>query len=184
MFKRKLVIANQTLDYVIKTHQRAKRLSLSVYSDNRLVVVVPPGYARSKQVEQFVKDRAEWIAKQQRKLAQQQPLIKNTRTNYLKYKEQARSLIQDRLQSFNQLYKFKIGRVAVRNQQTRWGSCSHNLNFNYRLIFLPTALIDYIIVHELCHLQELNHSQKFWHLVEQTIPDYKLRRRQLKQFNL
>lgn len=94
---------------------------------------------------------------------------------YLKYKEVARELVARRLEYFNQHYKYKIGRVAIRNQRSRWGSCSSkgNLNFSYKIVFLPQELQDYIVVHELCHLGQFNHSQKFWDLVGETIPDYK-----------
>jgi predicted metal-dependent hydrolase len=68
-------------------------------------------------------------------------------------------------------------------QKSRWGSCSRkkNLNFNYKLIQLPLELADYIVVHELCHLQEFNHGQGFWNLVGETIPDYKARRDELRK---
>lgn len=105
-----------------------------------------------------------------------------TKRHYLKYKELARELIHQRLELYNQYYNFNYQRIAVRNQCSRWGSCSSkkNLNFNYKLLFLPQSLTDYIIVHELCHLQEMNHSQQFWNLVAQQIPNYKIFRRRLK----
>ena len=100
---------------------------------------------------------------------------------YEKYKEQARALVHARLEFYNQSYHFKIGKVTIRDQKTRWGSCSSkgNLNFNYKIIFLPPDLIDYIIVHELCHLGELNHSARFWKLVEKQCPDYEILRSRL-----
>lgn len=93
---------------------------------------------------------------------------------YLKHKESARELVSRRLEYFNQHYKYKIGRIAIRNQKRRWGSCSSkgNLNFNYKIVLLQPHLADYIIVHELCHLGQFNHSQKFWDLVKETIEDY------------
>lgn len=93
---------------------------------------------------------------------------------YIQNKESARKLVLSRLEFYNEHYKYKIGRVAIRNQKSRWGSCSSrgNLNFNYKIVFLPAHLSDYIVVHELSHLGQLNHSQKFWDLVEQTIPEY------------
>ena len=104
------------------------------------------------------------------------------RRHYLKYKEQARTLIEERLNYFNQFYNLEVCRVSVRNQKTRWGSCSSkgNLNFNYKILFLPRDAADYIIVHELCHLKEMNHSKNFWALVSQTFPNYKYIRKNLK----
>ena len=89
-------------------------------------------------------------------------------------REEARILVENRLSVFNKFYKFNINRIAIKNTTTRWGSCSSkkNLNFNYKIIYLKPHLADYLIVHELCHLGELNHSKRFWALVSQTIPDY------------
>lgn len=102
--------------------------------------------------------------------------------HYRQHKEQARTIITDRVLHWNQFYKFQYNRIAIRNQRRRWGSCSSlgNLNFNYKLIFLPPHLVDYVVVHELCHLQELNHSRSFWTLVEYTVPDYMQRKAQLR----
>jgi predicted metal-dependent hydrolase len=79
-------------------------------------------------------------------------------------------------------YNFSYNKVFIKNQRTRWGSCSsnRNLNFNYRIINLAPELQDYLIVHELCHLQEFNHGQAFWNLVGLQIPNYKVVRTQLK----
>lgn len=102
------------------------------------------------------------------------------------HKERARALVHERLIHWNQFYNFTYVRVAIRNQSSRWGSCStkRNLNFNYRIVFLAPELADYIIVHELCHLEEFNHSQDFWNLVEKTIPDFQKRRQLLKEINM
>ena len=101
--------------------------------------------------------------------------------DYLRYKEAARALVQAKLTHFNMHYGLVWGRVAIRNQKSRWGSCSKkgNLNFNYRTIQLPEHLQDYLIVHELCHLAHMNHSRAFWSLVAQTIPNYTACRRAL-----
>ena len=95
--------------------------------------------------------------------------------HYLEHKESARELIHARLEYWNQFYNFQYNRVAIRNQRRCWGSCTslRNLNFNYKILFLPPHLQDYIIVHELCHLAELNHGRAFWTLVGQEIPTYK-----------
>lgn len=111
---------------------------------------------------------------------------KRKNLNYLKYKKQANILIKERLEYFNQFYNYKYGRVAIRNQKTRWGSCSKkgNLNFNYKIVLLTPKQADYIIVHELCHLKEFNHSQRFWDLVAKAVPDYKEVRHSLRNNSL
>jgi predicted metal-dependent hydrolase len=100
---------------------------------------------------------------------------------YLRYKEAARTLVIERLEHFNTFYNFHYKRIFIKNHKSRWGSCSKqgNLNFNYRIVFLPPKLADYLIVHELCHLGEFNHSPRFWKLVERTLPDWKKRRKEL-----
>ncbi|MEZ4200718.1 MAG: M48 family metallopeptidase [Candidatus Paceibacterota bacterium] len=104
--------------------------------------------------------------------------------HYVAHKEAARELTLARLQHFNQHYGFSWNRVAIRNQRRCWGSCTSlkNLNFSYKILFLPAELRDYIIVHELCHLAELNHSPQFWALVAETMPAYRAQRSLLRQY--
>lgn len=106
-----------------------------------------------------------------------------SRLLYTANREKARILVKERLLHYNQFYGFSVGRVAIRNQRSRWGSCSKkgNLNFNYKIVFLSPEMVDYIIVHELCHIGEFNHSKNFWALVAQTVPDYKKIRMNLKK---
>lgn len=105
--------------------------------------------------------------------------------HYLTHKELARAHILERLVYFNQFYQLQFNRVAIRNQRGCWGSCSakRNLNFNYKILFLPPHLTDYIIVHELCHLKEMNHGQQFWDLVALQLPEYKKLRRELRTYD-
>ena len=105
--------------------------------------------------------------------------------HYRAHKEAARELVLSRLAHFNAHYQFSYNRVAIRNQRRCWGSCTslQNLNFSYRLLFLPPELADYVIVHELCHLAELNHSQNFWARVAETIPEYQLHRSALRAYD-
>lgn len=97
-------------------------------------------------------------------------------------KSEALNYIPARTNEIANEHKFSFNRITIRNQKTRWGSCNsrRNLSFNMRLMTYPPEIIEYVIVHELCHLKEMNHSKKFWLLVEEILPEYKLLRKQLK----
>lgn len=106
--------------------------------------------------------------------------------HYNEHKEHARVLIHERLMYWNTFYNCTYNKVAIRNQSTRWGSCSmkRNLNFNYRIALLPQELMDYVIVHELCHLIEFNHSPAFWECVGRALPDHEVRKGVLRAINM
>ncbi len=159
---------------LVKTSYRAKRICLSIYLDGR-VVITRPFFVKEEEILNFLKIKIDWISRKCNS-------TKNDYQEYIKYKKDAYDLVKKRLDYFNQIYNFKFNRIFIKNQKTRWGSCSRlgNLNFNYRIIFLPPDLRDYVIVHELCHLKEFNHSTNFWKLVAKTIPTYKQMRKKLK----
>ncbi len=106
--------------------------------------------------------------------------------HYLEHKERARVLIHERLVHWNMFYNCVYNKVAIRNQSTRWGSCSQkkNLNFNYRIALLPQELMDYVIVHELCHLIEFNHSPAFWACMARALPDHEERKATLRAVSM
>jgi predicted metal-dependent hydrolase len=106
--------------------------------------------------------------------------------HYLQHKEKARELLSNKVAYYALIYGVQVKRISIKDQKTRWGSCSTlgNLNFNYKLIFLPDELINLVVVHEICHLFEFNHSKKFWHLVSRQIPDYKNLTRRLRSVRL
>jgi len=103
--------------------------------------------------------------------------------HFKKHKEEARKIITESAHKFGLAYGVNLKRISIRNQKTRWGSCSKlgNLNFNYKIIFLPKELQDYIIVHEICHLIEFNHSKRFWNEVSRTFPNYRELRKELRK---
>ena len=105
---------------------------------------------------------------------------------YKENKEEALKIALEKVEYFNKFYNFKYNRISIRNQKTRWGSCSKkgNLNFNFKIALLPDELANYLVVHEICHLGEFNHSANFWKLVEQTIPDYEVLGGKLKNFKI
>ncbi|MBI1866469.1 MAG: M48 family metallopeptidase [Candidatus Staskawiczbacteria bacterium] len=110
----------------------------------------------------------------------------NSRKYFLNNKEKAREIAESRIEYFNCFYKFYFNKIRIKKQKSRWGSCSEkgNLNFNYKIIFLPQKFSDYVFVHELCHIKEFNHSKKFWELVKKTIPDYKEIRNEFKKITV
>jgi len=103
---------------------------------------------------------------------------------YTLYKDKALEMVQERLTTLNKKhYCFKFNNVAVKSLKTRWGSCSRrgNLNFNYQILFLTPRIRDYIMIHELCHLKEFNHSSRFWNWVSKAIPDHQELNRNLTE---
>jgi predicted metal-dependent hydrolase len=99
------------------------------------------------------------------------------------YREQARSVISERVKLYAARHGFKYRKIRITSARTRWGSCSSmgNLNFTWRLVMAPPEVIDYVVVHELAHLQVNNHSKEFWNQVGCIMPDYKKRLRWLKE---
>ena len=99
---------------------------------------------------------------------------KKSSKKYLEQKEIARKIILARIYHYATVCDVSFNRVAIRNQKSRWGSCSskRNLNFSYRLVFLPKHICDYVVVHELCHLKQMNHSPLFWLEVNKVLPNY------------
>ena len=98
------------------------------------------------------------------------------------YRERARTVLTERVEFFVHEHGFEIGKIRITSARTRWGSCSSKnaLSFTWRLVMVPLDVIDYVVVHELCHLKEMNHSRAFWAQVEAILPDYKRRRKWLK----
>ncbi len=99
------------------------------------------------------------------------------------YRRRATEVIPERLAAANKIFGFRYGRVTIKEQKSRWGSCSRagNLNFNWRLLLAPLPVLDYVLIHELAHLRELNHAPVFWQLVASGCPDYKAQRRWLRE---
>ena len=147
-----------------------------------------PWWARRSDVERFVATKREWIREKLRHFAslppaQKAPRTRFTKKHYAEHKETARKLAMQRLEHFNRHYNFEYKSVSIKNTKTRWGSCStkKNINFNYKILFLTPEERDYVIVHELCHLKEMNHGPRFWKLVSEQIPDWKPLRKAIKK---
>ncbi len=186
--KKKILINGRELVYEERKNGRSKRISIRI-SPDASVVVSSPRFVPGIIIKNFVKAKSAWIFKKIDELSDQKKNKKiagSDKIDYFKKKAQAGLLIKAKIKKYNEIYGFKCKRVFIKNQRTRWGSCSQggNLNFNYKIIYLPETLADYIVIHELCHLKELNHSPRFWNLVERTVPDYKERKRELRKEGL
>ena len=173
------------IDFELKRFRNSKVIRLMIRRDGSVLVTAPKRISQ-RFIERFIASKKEWIEKKLeefKKLPKKE--IKDTKAEYTEHKEAARKLAHERIEYFNSVYKLKFKNISIRNQSTRWGSCSRkgNLNFNYKIALLPKDLADYIIVHELCHLKEHNHSPRFWRLVERTIPDYLKLRKALQKYS-
>lgn len=184
---KKITVDNQEISYSLRKSRRATRMRLAVYGDGR-VVLTSPFYQIEKIAEGFIRQKTGWLLEKLEifKKRERTSPIRHTHADYLKMKSKALELVLERVQYFSNLHGFKYNRISIKNQRTCWGSCSRkgNLNFNYKLVYLSPQAQDYIILHELCHLKEFNHSKKFWSLVESILPNYLDLKREIRQFNL
>lgn len=168
--------------YSVKLSRRARAIRIYIHP-NLKVEVVTPVTTEISAVDEFVLKKAEWIKRKLAYFAKHKIIfIKKTDFSYRKNHNRALKMIHRKIFYYNNSYKFSVGKISVRDQKSRWGSCSRrgNLSFSYKIVFLPQALVNYLIVHELCHLKEFNHSKNFWALVSQTIPNYSVLRKEIK----
>lgn len=165
-----------------------KTVAIQVNPDLSVTVRAPRG-ASAKYIEQILQEKAAWINKHieqmKRKRAQyeSQNSRQFTEQEIRELANQALEYIPKRVSYFAKIVGVDYGRITIRNQKTRWGSCSAkgNLNFNCLLMLTPPEVIDYVVVHELCHRKEMNHSKAFWSEVEKVLPDYKKSVKWLKE---
>jgi hypothetical protein len=135
-------------------------------------------------VNEFIIKKAAWVIEKIEyfKNVPYKEVVKHTQKEIDVYKNQAKEILKERLPYFSDCYGVTYKNVVIKNITSRWGSCSSkgNLNFNYKIALLSPELADYIIVHELCHLKEMNHGDEFWKLVERCMPNHKELRKQLR----
>ncbi|MCX6754266.1 MAG: M48 family metallopeptidase [Candidatus Nomurabacteria bacterium] len=182
--KKSIKLHQKNIDYTLKVSKRAKRMRVAIYCDGSCVVTIPRTIPQTI-VEKFLIKKSKWVLDKIEYFSNFKGTYSKTgnKRDYLRYKDEALNLAEKRIKHFNQFYGYKWNKITIKNQKTRWGSCSKkgNLNFNYKIVLLPESMTDYIIVHELCHLGEFNHSRKFWNLVAKIIPNYLEIRYELKK---
>ena len=166
------------MDYEVAYSQR-KRLSIHIKTDGGILVKAPLWMSRAE-VEKVVESHRGWIENHLPKEPVSSPKL--TAEEIRDLAQRAVEDIPQRVSHFAPLVGVSYGRITIRNQRSRWGSCSGkgNLNFNCLLMLCPEDVIDYVVVHELCHRKEMNHSPAFWAEVERVLPDYKARKQWLK----
>jgi predicted metal-dependent hydrolase len=185
--QKEITVGDKKIPYTLRKSARARRIRLAVHRDGSVVLTTP---VRSAEYfgERFVMRHARWLLAKLRffrGLPPVNPVARYGRREYLANKEAARALVMAKLAEFSARLggaPSTYARVSIKDQKTCWGSCSRkgNLNFNYKILFLPSPLQDYVIVHELAHLRELSHSRSFWALVGSVVPDHAARRRELR----
>jgi predicted metal-dependent hydrolase len=174
------------ISYTLKRFKKSKSLKLKIRRDGEILVTAPSRLSKIH-IDAFVSEQAPWIIEKLHYLnSLPQPNIKVQKEDYKRYKERARSLVKKHILKLNEHYKFSFNSVSIRDQKTRWGSCSSkkNLSFSYKIALIPEIFVEYIVAHELCHLQEMNHGPQFWNLVAQTIPEYKRIQEELRGFHI
>ena len=172
-------------------YSKRRTIGLEIKADGHVYARVPERIP-NQYVMDFIKERQEWIVQkwflmeEKRRIREQRPLPDYVAHPELEaaYRKRARTQLEARAAYYAGLMGVTYNRIAIRAARTRWGSCSAqgNLNFHWKLILMPPEVLDYVVVHELAHRKEMNHSARFWAEVERILPDYKRRRKWLKDY--
>ena len=163
-----------------------KTIAVEVRQDGSVLVRAPRDCPQSR-IDTFLKEKQAWVLakveEQKEKEADSMKIQPLSEAEQRLYRDKAREIFEQKVSYYAQMMGVSYGRIAIRDQKTRWGSCSGegNLNFNWRLIFAPAGGLDYVVVHELAHRKEMNHSPRFWMVVEDTMPEYRKYQKWLKE---
>lgn len=175
---------NEKISYQIIRSQR-KTMSLEIKTDGQIIVRAPLRLSQVR-IRRFVEQKQEWILKNlekiQKREAQRETVSGLSKEERTRLQQEACRKFPERTAYFAEKIGVSYGRITLRQQKTRWGSCSANgnLNFNWLLILAPPEVLDYVVVHELCHRRQMNHSQAFWNEVSAVLPGYKEQKKWLK----
>lgn len=156
---------------IIRSDRRTVGLEIR---QGRLILRAPRRMTR-REIDRFLQEHRQWIDRHMEKARQQQAVPKLTAEELQALAARAKVVIPQRVAHFAPLVGVEYGRITIRTQRTRWGSCSSkgNLNFNCLLMLAPPQVLDSVVVHELCHRKEMNHSARFYEQVLRVMPDYR-----------
>ena len=159
-----------------------KTIALQLTPQGELIVRAPRRMKKAE-IDTFVLSKTDWIEKHRQVLSQTPAMPRFTPEEINALADRALAELPGRVAHFAKIVGVTYGGITIRNQRSRWGSCSSagNLNFNCLLMLAPPEVRDYVIVHELCHRKEMNHSPAFWAEVEKVLPDYQERTKWLKE---
>lgn len=167
---------------VLLVRSSRKTLAVQIRADGTVIARAPLRMPKDR-ILCFLSEKASWIRMQQGRMQERENMRQQARIHLdaaqeKELRERAKSVLAQRTAYFARQIGVTYGRITVRDQKTRWGSCSQtgNLNFNFRLILAPLEVLDYVVVHELCHRRQMNHSAQFWQEVAQVLPDYRKRK--------
>lgn len=166
---------------------KSKRKTISIEVRNDGILVRAPQRMSIREIQAFVNQKRAWIEKHQKLMQERNSNIEQvepySEVEIKALADKARTIIPQKVKYYAELIGVDYGRITIRNQKTRWGSCSSkgNLNFNCLLMLFPDEVVDSIVVHELCHRKHMNHSAKFYEEVEKAFPDYRRCQKWLKE---
>ena len=167
---------------VLLVRSSRKTLAVQIRADGTVIARAPLRMPKDR-ILCFLSEKASWIRMQQGKMQERENMRQQARIHLdaaqeKELRERAKSVLAQRTAYFARQVGVTYGRITVRDQKTRWGSCSQTgtLNFNFRLILAPPEVLDYVVVHELCHRRQMNHFAQFWQEVARVLPDYRERK--------
>lgn len=157
---------------------KSKRKTISIQVKPNEIIVRAPLRMKEKEIEKIVETKRHWIEKHMKSVLEKQKLLQNIKPyseeEIKSFVAKAKKIIPPKVDFYANKIGVTYNRISIRCQRTRWGSCSSkgNLNFNCLLVLLPDEIIDSVVVHELCHRKQMNHSAKFYAEIENVFPDY------------
>lgn len=180
--KKTITLASHEIPYTLRRSGRSRGMRLSIKQDAE-VVVTAHSLMPEFLIRQFLKQKADWIVEKLElmKKRNKDKIQITDKKHKQEIRDKAIVSVLTKVKKWNESLGFDVKKITVKEQKTCWGSCTRHkhLNFNWKLGLMPDHLVDYVVVHELCHLKHFDHSRQFWALVATMIPDYKERRREL-----